>query len=334
VLADALEQVAMDAQTIVDTVSSLDETTATSIITAILQSRPELAPPVVTFAVPDLTYPPSKSLNERRSKGVVKSFNAEKGFGFVECEELNAVFGSDVFVHAKQINEFTPGTTVSFAVVLNKDNRPQAYDIQHDPPKGMGKGGCNPGSGGGTEYFKGCNPGKGAGGPGPSGGGGDPNHGWGGEDSPGFNASAMLAMMSSVWGGKIGGGKGKDDGGKGKGCGGTQYAKGFGGKDGPYGKSGPLVVRDDQILGKFMGSIKSFNPKSGYGFIECPDLKAQGHQKDVFLNHQQLGEFEVGASIQFTAFLNNKGCPQAKDLEDPWGAPKDSSGGAAGGDGW
>lgn len=40
------------------------------------------------------------------------------------------VFGSDVFAHAKQIARFSPGTNVSFAILLNKDRRPQAFDIE------------------------------------------------------------------------------------------------------------------------------------------------------------------------------------------------------------
>ena len=64
--------------------------------------RPELAPSVVTFSVPDLTYPPIRAgaprerpsdlrllrriggfeaLTEQRSEGFIKSFNADKAHG-------------------------------------------------------------------------------------------------------------------------------------------------------------------------------------------------------------------------------------------------------------
>merc|ERR1719350_1242247 len=69
-------------------------------------------------------------------------------------------------------------------------------------------------------------------------------------------------------------------------------------------------------LGDFMGVIKSFNPNNGYGFIDCPDLKAI-YFHDVFLHHQQLGEFSVGDTVQFTAYLDNSGKPQGKDLKFP-----------------
>merc|ERR1712194_298759 len=114
----------------------------------------------------------------------------------------------------------------------------------------------------------------------------------------------MGEMMSQKWGGSFGGGKSSM--GKGKGGGG-----------------GNFTWDPSQVIGTFIGTIKSFNPKSGFGFIVSADLKAAGHDKDVFLMHQQMEDFEVGAQVQFTAFLNNKGSPQAKDLVDPLseGAP-------------
>lgn len=67
-------------------------------------------------------------------------------------------------------------------------------------------------------------------------------------------------------------------------------------------------------LGIFTGKVKSFNMKTGYGFIECPSLKSQGYQ-DVFLHTSQLQQFVVGNSVRFTAYLSSKGHPQAKDLQ-------------------
>eukprot|EP00929_Paragymnodinium_shiwhaense_P027489 TRINITY_DN16127_c0_g1_i1.p1 TRINITY_DN16127_c0_g1~~TRINITY_DN16127_c0_g1_i1.p1 ORF type:complete len:250 (+),score=82.02 TRINITY_DN16127_c0_g1_i1:69-818(+) len=131
---------AVDAQSIANALASVDEDTAVSIITTVVAARPELAPPVVNFAVPDLTYPPARSLTERRAKGVLKSFNAEKGFGFIDCRELREVFGHDVFVHAKQLHGLPPGTPVNFCVVLNKDNKLQAFDVMAEGYDGKGAG--------------------------------------------------------------------------------------------------------------------------------------------------------------------------------------------------
>merc|ERR550514_822150 len=81
-----------------------------------------------------------------------------------------------------------------------------------------------------------------------------------------------------------------------------------GGKMGGKPPAGP-------VLGQYTGCIKGFNPKQGRGFISCPDLAATGQSPEVVLNHEELGEFEVGNNVSFTAFLNSNGQPEAKDLE-------------------
>merc|ERR550537_1652153 len=70
-----------------------------------------------------------------------------------------------------------------------------------------------------------------------------------------------------------------------------------------------------QELGQFFGSVKSYNEATGYGFITCPDLQAQGFTSDVFLSKQHRGEFSKGAEVAFTCYLNSKGQPQARDLQ-------------------
>merc|ERR1719507_1860614 len=129
----------VDLQHMVDTMSVLDEESLVQVISSVLMARPEAAPPVVNFSIPDLTYPPSRALTERRGKGVIKSFNPQAGFGFIQCEELHAVFGNDVFLHQKQLGDFVPGATVTFAVCLSKDNKPQAYDLMSAGPGRTGK---------------------------------------------------------------------------------------------------------------------------------------------------------------------------------------------------
>merc|ERR1719428_1020778 len=66
-------------------------------------------------------------------------------------------------------------------------------------------------------------------------------------------------------------------------------------------------------LGQFQGRIKSFSEKNGFGFIDCADLKTQGFN-DVFLHHLEIGGFAVGDVVCFSAYLSNKGQPQAKNL--------------------
>jgi len=99
------------------------------------------------------------------------------------------------------------------------------------------------------------------------------------------NPNDMMQMMGKMGGGKMGG-------------------KGDGTKPAP----GP-------VLGQYQGTIKGFNPKQGRGFISSPDLAATGQSGEVLLNHEELGSFEVGNQVCFTAFLNSDGRPEAKDLD-------------------
>jgi len=287
-----------DLQSLVDQLCALEEVGLATVITSVLQARPEVAPAVVTFSIPDLTYPPSRALIERRASGVIKSFNTNTGFGFIDCPELKSVFGNDIFLHTSQIGNFTPGDAVSFAVCLSKDNKPQGFDLQY---QGGGKGGKGKQMDGKGDDFTQMMKGKGWGFKGDSWGGkGD---GWGGVKGP----DAWVGCKGDFWA------KGDCWGGKGDCWGGKGDCWGGGGKKGG-GKKGNGAPEEE--LGQFTGTIKSFNGKNGYGFIACPDLQAQGCPNDVFLHHHEMLEgFEVGHEVIFTAYLNARGQPQGKDLQ-------------------
>jgi len=120
-----------------------------------------------------------------RFQGHVKSFNVQKGFGFIECPEAHQVYGRDVFLHKAQIGTLQIGSQVSFAVEMNKTNMPQARDLMEIDIGGYG--GAMPGLG-----FSGMSMGMGgAGGKGGNqkgsgkgkGGGGKTNKGKGGKGS-------------------------------------------------------------------------------------------------------------------------------------------------------
>jgi len=265
--------------------AALDAESAIAVMTAVLQHKSELADPVMKFCIPDLTYPPTKMLTERRGVGTVKSFNEEKGFGFIDCKELKEIFGADVFVHKKQIEGLPVGTYVNFAVALSKDCKPQAYDVCAEEDQGdSGKGGKGGGKGGDwlTEMLS-----------------------W-------YGVSWDDMKAYDDWNG-WGKGKGKDgkNGGEGKGEK-RGFAQAFGGGGAkPGNPAGPDVAQE---LGTFIGVIKSFNEKNGYGFIMSQDCQAAtGRPEDVFVHHAQAGGCTVGGQVQFTAFLNTKGKLQGKD---------------------
>merc|ERR1719181_866656 len=76
-----------------------------------------------------------------RFQGRIKSFNVQKGFGFIECPEAHQVYGRDVFLHKAQIGTYQIGSQVSFAVEMNKTNMPQARDLVESDMGALGYGG-------------------------------------------------------------------------------------------------------------------------------------------------------------------------------------------------
>lgn len=325
--AGGMAQAGVDLQQLVDTLSILHVESLVQVVSSVLAARPECAPPVINFSIPDLTYPPSKALLERRGQGVIKSFNPQTGFGFIQCDELHAVFGNDVFLHSRQLNNFGPGAMVSFAVCLNQDNKPQAYDLMpvgcgRGYGKGCGKGGCWDGKGGcwdckggfcgGPWDCKGGWDGCGKGGWWGFGGQWD---GWGQEPQPHplhVNACADQ-MKGKGWPCKGGPGKGGSPAMSELGIVGDGIPAGAMQGKRSYGQMGGQP-EEQMSLGQHRGVIMSFNMGNGYGFIGCPDLQKMGYSNDVFLHQQHRGEAKVGDEVLFTVYLNSKGQPQAKNL--------------------
>merc|ERR1719469_360890 len=71
--------------------------------------------PETTQEIPGIT--------DTRLEGVVKSFNESRGYGFIACDDLMAQLGCDCFLHDRQLGEFGVGSTVTFAVFLNKEGK-------------------------------------------------------------------------------------------------------------------------------------------------------------------------------------------------------------------
>jgi len=104
-------------------------------------------------------------------QGRIKSFNKEKGFGFIECLQTFQQYNRDVFLHKAQIGDMQVGAFVSFTCEANKQGMPQAKDVQSlgaVPPHvqqqllGASKGGAK-GKGGGKDGKGKAGDGKGKG---------------------------------------------------------------------------------------------------------------------------------------------------------------------------
>jgi len=92
------------------------------------QSRYE---PLATTPIPASSVE-QEGITDRRFEGTIVSIDPERGFGFIECDELKRDrFGNkDIFLHRAQVGGFCAGDRVSFGVLLYKDGKPQAKDLR------------------------------------------------------------------------------------------------------------------------------------------------------------------------------------------------------------
>jgi len=199
-------------------------------------------------------------LPDGRYIGKIKNFNAEKGFGFIDCPATRDKWKRDVFIHKQQMGDMDVGVEVTFFVEANKEGMPQAREIERRdglPTGAEGKGKKGKGKGRGKKRRDDDNGGGDAREGGDSGTGGDDHQ----RDSKGSKGKGK---------GKGKGGKGKDKGGKGDDKGGKKGGKGKGGskgggkdkgggKGGKKGKPAPMVVPPPPHLAGMPGG-QDFTP--------------------------------------------------------------------------
>lgn len=286
---------------------SLSDDDYVAVLNASLQKRPELAFAVVSFACPTLTFPPLTAITENKYIGKIKSFNEQRQYGFISCKETEDLFGGDVFLHGSQYHNQQVGTQVSFAVFLNKDHKPQAFDVENPHPS-KGGGGTSQQGVGSNPFFQGANVMTSTGaGPKPS---AKPTSSWGKASSKGGNQAAargspygakndkydqydqygdaamqLLAAAAAA----VGGGQMNTKPGKGS-------AKGKGGAN-----------------KEFQGVVRKFDEEVGRGFITCSEVKKM-YGEDVYVHKSVLEPCgaEVGDSVAFKVHVSHDGKPQAK----------------------
>merc|ERR1712224_885827 len=82
-----------------------------------------------------------------------------------------------------------------------------------------------------------------------------------------------------------------------------------GGKGAPRGYAQPEIGKLPESyheggLGRYVGTIKRFDPEKHFGFIDCPEVMAE-YGKDAYLSDKQIGSFGNGSRVSFEVSLNN-----------------------------
>jgi len=304
--------------------------------------------------IPQFTFAPSSAITgagSRRFVGRIQYTNVQRGFGFILCKEASEHFGKDVFLHTAQQGPFQANEEVDFAVLLNKDGMPQAFDLTWPqpggpggaPPKGVGKGGKGDGAwtagagkgGKGDGSWKGDGAWDGAG----KGGKGDawmmpaaPAAGKGGESR---HAGTIIAFTPGTYGfircEELYAIDGKDiwlhhkqvaNFNVGDSVNFTLITNARGqaqAVDLQAAWSSSKRPRQESWVPeptgdeRYVGKIITYRPGAMFGFIQCDDTYTM-YGKDVWTHQAQLGNFSEGDEVSFSLVLNKDGHPQAVNL--------------------
>jgi len=251
--------------------------------------------------------------------GIVKSFDPNRGFGFIRCPSIYERLRVDVFVHQSQISNFQVGDHVRFAVKMDKSGRPQATALF--PDTSAATEGAMPSAASNDDLSASASA---------------PTTGGAGSNAEAEYRGAVKCYDADKGYGFIR-------------CsethqlyGGDVFVRSSDILDFQLGdsvrfyvklnkKGQPQAVRlsaccldddsghvDDGDVESFVGTVKSFDQGNGFGFISCPDT-FEKYGRDVFLHGKQIQHFKAGDHIRFYVRINNQGQPQAFGLRE---APK------------
>lgn len=280
----------------------------------------------------------------QRFRGTIKSFKPEKHFGFIDCEELKAEFGGDVFLSDQEIGSFTVGSAVTFSITLNKDGRPQAklleqaaaaqwtpeppskrprmdpqwsqpQHAQWAPPQRIQLGRVAPAAP--AQWGQHVQQPRQARAPA-----GDPMQQRHIGTISKFFPDKHFGFIHSEELQRVFGAdvflSDKEIGSFGIGSEVTFFVE--------LNKSGKPQARalEDAAFasaghgngtdGRYIGVVKSFNAEKHFGFIQCDAIQdTQGC--DVFLSDKEIASFEVGSTVSFSVTYNKNGKPQAHELQ-------------------
>lgn len=172
-------------------------------------------------------------------RGVIKSFNPQKGFGFIECAQTQAIYGKDIIVLKTELPSgvVDTGHSVSFEVAQGPKG-PQAANV----------------------LLQG-----------------------------GYSSRDLGARKPHV-------------------------ASHYGGQANPYAVPGPAYARGSQANSSYEGEVKSFNPEKGWGFVTST-VVVQLFGKDILFRMSSglAVPFLPGQRVTFDISQSPKG-PEAINL--------------------
>jgi len=275
---------------------------------------------------------------ERTYFGTVKSFNPEKGWGHIECDETHSLFGKDMFLLRSQfvgMDHVNKGDQVHFMIQDGKKG-PEACNIHPITPTGAynaaalaAPGQTGPSSTSCNGTVKSWNPEK----------------GWGFIECSATHAlfgKDVFLMRSHIVGGmevnkgqqvsfshtqgprgpeavnvKILSGSHVRNSAGGSYSGTTGKSSAMGAMGGLFGPKAAAMLGMPSMQasqGASTGVVKSFDEVKGWGHISCDATRAV-YQKDIFFMRSALNGASVmpGDTVQFGITMGTKG-PEASSL--------------------
>mmetsp|Transcript_5281 Transcript_5281/g.16299 ORF Transcript_5281/g.16299 Transcript_5281/m.16299 type:complete len:703 (-) Transcript_5281:98-2206(-) len=217
--------------------------------------------------------------NEDAFKGIVKSFNENNGYGFIDCPDTFAQFGRDVYMSRAKAKSAYVGQEVYFTININNNGMPVVCDMwpaRIEVKKGEEKGGW-----GGKHGGKG---------------------GWDGTEDAGY----AMGWEAGGYGKGRGSGQGAE-----KGAARARLALENAAED-----SGAAEGEDAEakiLPNLFRGKVKSFNTRDGRGFLECPETFVR-YGRDVLLPQEKAMFNNIGEDVFFRISLDDSGMPVVAEM--------------------
>lgn len=263
-----------------------------------------------------------------RMHGMIKSYQLDKGFGFISCDKTRTLFQRDVFIHRKEMTRVDfiepqnlVGTPVTFLVQLQQDGHPQALSIRlegDNAPEDVVSTGTNGGRDFKEDHFS-----------------FDPATAHGMfqqiKAAARVNTKDQMAKITEMYAAAIGMGDVQASLDKQplpvENEAGAEYdtANPNNNKAFKYETSHETdMIRNHDPARRYIGVVNSFKETAGFGFVTCPQA-FQVYGRDVFLHRSQVG-FEVDAQKKmrqgFTSVVINVGDKVSFQVEVNRGLPK------------